>query len=189
MVGNGHLSDNIGELVDGSQFAQPYQLFENQGTGRFRVVEEAGGLGGVRATRGLAGGDFDRDGDVDLVAVNSNDRAEIYQNLSGASAGSWLQVEPVGLGGQGRGVGALLRARTLAEGGAEGETGGATDGAIGQVRQLLTARSYLAQSEQVVHFGLGVSESPSIELLVSWPSGARHQLTGVPANRRLRLFD
>ncbi len=178
MVANGHLNQQVAELTPGSRYEQPHQLFENTGSGRFKLTETAAnGLAGVKVSRALAVADLDRDGDQDLVVVNSNDRAEVYENLAGAESGDWLQVELAPAGSAPGGVGARLLA--AAE----------ESGAKWQLRQLLTARSYLAQSELVAHFGFPPDADAALKLEVRWPAGRQVRIEGLQRNRRIRLVE
>ncbi|HUF78184.1 MAG TPA: ASPIC/UnbV domain-containing protein, partial [Thermoanaerobaculia bacterium] len=146
--------------------------YENLG-GRFREVAGAG-LDAVRVSRGLATGDFDGDGDRDLVIVASNGLAEVYENLGGSAAGGWLAVDLRGRGGNRFGIGARLELETP---GREGS----------QVREVVTGSSYLSQSELAAHFGLGAAESAT--LTVRWPSGRVQRVRDLAADRRVVAYE
>jgi hypothetical protein len=167
-IANGHVSDNASDLDPSSRYAQANQVLENVG-GRFREVPDAG-LAVVRASRGLAAGDLDRDGDVDLVVVDSNAPVELYENV-GRNDGGWLQLDLVSVTSAPHGVGARLT--VLASG-------------RRQVEEVRTAASYLSQSSMVVHFGVGPAEAVE-SLAVSWPSGWRQLFERLPVRRRVRL--
>ncbi|HSL81989.1 MAG TPA: CRTAC1 family protein, partial [Thermoanaerobaculia bacterium] len=174
VVANGHILDNAPLFNPRSRHAQPNQLFENR-RGRFREVDAAGaGMTAVRVSRGLAHGDLDGDGDLDLVIVNQDDLAEVYENLAGAATGGWLLVDLSSAGGgTPHGVGARLEARVPGE------------GQPVQAREVRTGSSYLSQSAMTVHFGLGGAETAT--LTVRWPSGEVRRIEGLPASRRYRI--
>ncbi|MFW6175695.1 MAG: CRTAC1 family protein, partial [Acidobacteriota bacterium] len=167
-VANGHIIHNIERFKDSTTYAQRNQVFENVGRGRFREVTGSG-MDAVRVSRGLAVGDLDGDGDLDVAVNNSNDRAEVYENLSGA--GRWLQVDLAAPEGNRFGIGARV---TL-------EAGGSA-----QWREVRTASSYLSQNALTVHFGLGDAEVVE-NLRVRWPDGAVQVVRGLPADRRVRV--
>jgi hypothetical protein len=173
VVANGHTNDNAAEIRKGSSYRQRNQLFENLGDGRFRE-ETASGMDVVRASRGLACGDLDGDGDLDVAIVNSNEPAEVYENVTGAPGG-WLLVDlagPAGPAGKNRfGIGARL----------EVEAGGKK-----QIREVRTGSSYLSQNALAAHFGVGKSERID-RLTVRRPGTPRtvQVFVNLPANRRL----
>lgn len=168
---NGHVRDNAEQFHAQSHFAQRNQLLENQGN-RFEEAEDVG-LTEVRVSRGLASGDFDLDGDLDVVINNVDDMAESYENLGGSDGGSWLQLDLQGEESNSWGVDARLSL---------------TVGEQQLMREVRTASSFLSQNAMTVHFGLGSAAAPG-QLEVRWPSGKRQQIRGLPANRRVRIYE
>ena len=169
-VANGHIIHNVEAWHRGTTYREPNQIFANLGGGRFQEVHGSG-VDVVRVSRGLAAGDLDGDGDVDLVISNSNDGAEVYENRS-EGQGGWLKVDLFDLRGGNRfAIGARL----------ELEAGGRR-----QVREVRTASSYLSQNASTVVFGVG--ETRLIEALrVRWPGDALQIVRFLPRNRRVRV--
>jgi enediyne biosynthesis protein E4 len=171
-VANGHIIHNIEQVTGKSTYKQRNQVFLNDGGGRFAELEGAG-LDRIASSRGLAAGDLDLDGDLDLVVNNSDDRAEAWENLG--PRGRFLEVALEQAGDANRfGVGARLE--VIAEG--EGPAGGRR-----QVRDVQAGGSYQSTSQLPVLFGLG--EAGRATLRVRWPRGERLELRGVPAERRV----
>ncbi|HVR29115.1 MAG TPA: CRTAC1 family protein [Thermoanaerobaculia bacterium] len=172
VIANGHILDNAAELSPVKEYAQRNQVMENVGGGRFRERTDVG-LDAVRVSRGLATGDFDLDGDLDLVIVSSNQPAEVYENLRGSRSGGWLQVDLEGRRSNRSGIGARLSLR---------------EGGRAQLRERRTASSYLAQNDLAVHFGVGAA--PAVDALeVRWPSGLVQILEGVPVRYRILVVE
>ena len=171
-VANGHVIDNIHLVFSNREHAQTDQLFLNDGTGAFADVSDRAGayFSEKLVGRGTALGDFDRDGDPDILVGTNGQRVVLLENRHGGA--HWLRVRLVGGDGEPRdGQGARL---TL-------EAGGRM-----QVRELWTCRGYASASEGVLHFGLG--EADTVERLkVRWPSGAEDVLEGLRADRELEL--
>jgi hypothetical protein len=164
-IANGHIAHNADEWGTGTSFRQRNQVMENLGDGTFREVADPG-LDVILSSRGMAAADLDLDGDVDLAINNSDDRAELYENVS--AGGHWLAVD---VAGGGANVGAAL---VLSAGGSS------------QRRELRAASSYCSQNGATAHFGLGSSEAVE-NLEVAWPDGKRMRLHSPPIGRRLRV--
>lgn len=170
VIANGHINENPGEYLKGATYAQRNQVFENVGNGKLRE-DKATGMDVVRVSRGLATGDLDGDGDLEVVVGNSNDRPELYENLG--QGGNWLAVELDGSKSNRSGIGARLE---LAAGGKA------------QVRDVRTGSSFASQNALAAHFGLEKAAAAD-RLTVRWPSGKVQVFNQLPADRKVRIAE
>lgn len=138
--------------------------FQNAGDLRFKNVSKAWGFDHESVSSAVAQGDFDGDGNLDLVVVNFEDPVSIYRNR--ASAGHRITVRLNGTKSNRFGLGAVVRIKS-----ASGD----------QVRQMTTTTGFLSSSEPVIHFGLGDDTAISA-LTVEWPSGHRQMFTDLVAD-------
>jgi hypothetical protein len=154
-VVNGHIDDTV-RNVRGVGYAQPPQLFLNDGKGAFRdIASEIGGeFSAPKVGRGLAYGDFDRDGDLDLLMTTNNGPAYLFRNDHGGENKS-IRIRLVGTKSNRDAIGAVVKIYY----------GGAT-----QSRLVRGGSSYLSQSELPVTFGVGKRDKID-RLLLEWPSG------------------
>lgn len=166
-VVNGHIDDTV-RNVNGAGYAQPPQLFLNRGKGAFTdvAVELAGGFNQPKVGRGLAYGDFDRDGDQDLLITTNNGPAYLYRNDQ-TSANYSIRFSLVGTKSNRDAIGASLKIFY---------------GASTQSRMVKGGSSYLSQSELPVTFGLGKLDRID-RLVISWPSGVTEEFKNLAAGR------
>ncbi len=168
LIANGHILDNVHLSFPGLSYEQRNQLLVNDGEGRFTECLDCG-LDIVRVSRGLTSGDLDGDGDLDVIAVNSDDLAEVYENVT-TGAGDFVQLDLSSGGSNTDGIGAIVH----------------VEAGRRQSAPAVTATSYLSQKPLTRHFGLGAAERiDAIE--VTWPDGARQRWSDLPPGRRLRL--
>lgn len=176
-VTNGNVLDNAKFFREAASYEQPKHLYHNLGGGKFREVSTASGPGFATLTvgRGLYAGDFDNDGDLDLLITNNGQRVELLRNDSIRKAGraNALLLRTVGTKSNRDGVGARI---TLTAGGTR------------QIREVKAGSSYLGQNDMRVHFGLGrAARAERIE--VRWPSGVVDVLEDVQANQILTISE
>lgn len=166
-VVNGHIDDLSDPKSPGKSFDQRKLLFENVGR-RFREVASGHGdaLLKKQLSRGAAFGDYDNDGDIDILVSNAGSRPTLLRN-DGGNQSNWLMVQLAGSKSNRDGIGAVL---TL-----ESEFGT-------QTAQVTGGGSYLSASDRRVHFGLG-NLSRTKSLLIRWPSGLIDQLGAIETNR------
>jgi hypothetical protein len=155
-VVNGHIDDTVRNIAGNHGYAQPPHLFLNDGKGAFRDVagQLGGGFAAPKVGRGLAVGDFDRDGDLDLLLTTNQGPAYLYRNDL-ASGNRSLRFRLQGTKSNRDGIGAMVRVTT-------------PDGT--QSRMVKTGSSYLSQSELTVTFGLA-RRNRADRVLIEWPSG------------------
>ena len=167
-VAYGHIYPNIDTLKAGQRYRQPKQVFRNMGGGRFLGIASVlkGDLTRLKSARGTAFGDYDNDGDIDVVAVNLNDRPSLYRNVGG-NKNHWISLRLQGTKSNRDAIGARVQLRA----------GGKT-----QLREIASGGSYLSSNDVRAHFGLG-NETLVESIQVRWPSGETDELTAVEADR------
>jgi hypothetical protein len=165
-VANGHIDETVRNIRGNVGYAQPPQLFLNGGRGTFREVaaEVGGGFEQPKVGRGLAYGDFDRDGDLDLLITTNNGPAYLYRNDQLAVNHS-IRFRLIGTKSNRDGIGATVRA---------------FGGGLVQSRLVKGGSSYLSQSELPVTFGLGKSDQVE-RVVIDWPSGRTEEFKNLSA--------
>src|ERR1035438_1978456 len=138
----------------------PRVVFRNLGDGKFEeLLDGAGpGVAAVHSSRGCAMGDFDNDGDLDIVIVNLNEPPSLLRNDVKGDC-NWIKVKLNGVKSNRSAIGASVLVRY---GGKE------------QVQEVLGQSSFLSVNDKRLHFGLGQEKTAGIE--VRWPSGIRQSL-------------
>lgn len=173
-VANGHIDETVRNIRGNVGYAQPAQMFENLGGGKFRDVagEIGGGFDQPKVGRGLAVGDFDRDGDLDVLLTTNNGSAYLYRNelLNGNRS---IRFKLVGTKSNRDGIGAVVRLF------ADGKQ---------QTRMVRSGSSYLSQSELPVTFGVGKQDKIQ-RVVVEWPSGRTEEYRDVATGKAYQLTE
>ena len=166
-VANGHVYPQVDETSRGGRYAQRNQLFANAGDGAFIAVDGGPGLAVEKSSRGTISGDYDQDGDPDLLVTNIDDSPTLLRN--DGALGHWLVVELEDTGSNRDALGAEVRLTTA------GHT---------QLRTVNGASSYLGHNDIRLYFGVG--QAPRIERVeVVWPSGETTQIIDLPVDQLL----
>ncbi|MDD5034178.1 MAG: CRTAC1 family protein, partial [Methylococcaceae bacterium] len=171
VTANGHIEPAIRAVMPMLSYAQPLQWMRNLGSGRF--ADAGSGFDAFKAPmvgRGLAIGDLDDDGDLDLIATSNNGAPRVLRN--DLTEPHYLRVSLRGLAPNTDAIGA----RILLHG----------EHSI-QQRIVRTGGSYLSQSEMVQTFGLAVGESVR-RLEVRWPDGAVCTISNLAPHRSYRIL-
>jgi hypothetical protein len=145
----------------------PRMVFRNLGGGKFEeLIEEAGpGVAAAHCSRGCAFGDFDNDGDIDILVVNLNEPPSLLRNdVSGGN--HWLKVKLIGVASNRSAIGARVTAHY---------------GGRRQAQEVLSQASFYSANDLRLHFGLGGATQADLE--IRWPNGNRERIAGVAAGR------
>ncbi|MGV3720207.1 MAG: CRTAC1 family protein [Actinomycetota bacterium] len=169
---NGHVHPLIETVDPDAPYKQSRQLFENVGKGRFRDITASAGPGytTLAVGRGLAFGDIDNDGDIDMLANNNGMPAHLLRSEL-KSKSHWMGVQLGRTGCDVRGLGARVTVETAGK---------------KAVRYARTAYSFASANDPRVHFGLG-SEAGPVTITVDWPDGKKSQVKSAAVDRYMTI--
>jgi len=167
-LANGHVYSQIANRKLHLTYKEPRVLYRNLGNGRFEDVSAQAGpaIQTPNLGRGCAFGDFDNDGDVDVVINNLDGPPSLLRN-DGGNKNSWIMVKCVGTRSNRSAIGTRVRV---------------TSGDRSQIDEVMSGGSYYSQNDLRLHFGLGkVTNVDSVE--IAWPSGLKESFKNVPAKQ------
>ena len=163
----GMVYPEVEQKIPDAPYKTPNVVFRNLGGEKFEeLLQEAGpGIAEVHSSRGAAFGDFDNDGDVDILVVNVNEPPSLLRNdVSGRD--HWLKVLLVGTVSNRSAIGAQVVV---------------SYGERKQAQAVLAQSSYLSVNDRRLHFGLGSAITASVE--IRWPNGGHENIADVAADR------
>ena len=174
-VVNGHVYPQIEGAYPGGMYRQRKLVYRNLRDGTFTEVAQALGaaLMEPRASRGAAFGDYDDDGDVDVIVNDLDGPPMLLRNDGGSRAGHWISLKLVGTRSNRNAVGAKVWLKA---------------GGLTQVDEVRSGDSYLSHSDWRLHFGLG-STTQVAEVIIRWPNGTTEKLTNLPIDKVVTVVE
>ena len=174
---NGHIEPEVSRYQQHAPYAQMPSLFRNRGDGTFQDIAKQVGLTRPGVGRGCAYGDYDNDGDLDLL-VSNNGVIEDYGKIwllrnDSTPSYNYLRVRAVGTRSNSDGIGAQVRVKS--------------DNRL-QQQMVRTGSSYCSQSETVLTFGLKKNERVAY-LEIVWPSGEIDRYVELKANQLIEVTE
>jgi hypothetical protein len=172
-VARANVMDNINAANPARRYPEPNSIFRNLGRGKFQNVSATAGTDFQKeaAHRGVAFGDLDNDGRVDMVVSVLNGPAEVFHNIT-ETGNHWILLKLAGTKSNRMGIGAQIKIT-------------AEDGSM-QWNEVTTAVGYASSSDPRVHFGLGKNKKIK-EIEIRWPSGIRQVLHDQEVDRILGI--
>jgi hypothetical protein len=171
---NGHVYPEVREKASESGYRERKVLYHNLGNGKFEDVSLEAGPGILEpvAGRGCALGDFDNDGDLDVVVNCVNEEPQLLR-CDSTLKHNWLKVKTVGTKSNRSGIGARIFCTP--------------EGEHRQMDEVRSGGSYISQSDLRVHFGL--KNAAKADLEIHWPSGIVDKVAGVKANQVVTVVE
>jgi enediyne biosynthesis protein E4 len=174
LICNGHVYPEVEQLKTEAGYAQRKLLYQNLHNGHFADVSfQAGpGISDPSPSRGAAFGDFDNDGDIDVVVNCVNDYPQLLR-CDSKLPHHWIKIRTIGTRSNRSGIGARLTCVTQVAGESKPHR---------QIDEVRSGGGYFSQNDLRVHFGLGKAEKVS-QLEIRWPSGQVDTLKDIQSNQ------
>jgi hypothetical protein len=174
LICNGHVYPEVEQLRTEAGYAQRKLLYRNQRNGHFEDVSlNAGsGISTPSASRGCAFGDFDNDGDIDVVVNTINGKPQLLRCDSHLKH-NWIKVRTIGTKSNRSGIGARLKCITHPPDETKPHQ---------QIDEVRSGGSYISQNDLRIHFGLGQAEKVDL-LEIHWPSGQLDTMKDIKPNQ------
>ena len=169
---NGHAFPEVDSLHLDIHYKDQAILYQNLGAGKFRDISEAAGPGILEkhSSRGLAVGDLDNDGLLEIAINNQNEPPSLLKQVS-RPPGNWILIQLIGTKSNRSGIGAQVKL---------------TAGGRTQIDEVRSGGSYLSQGDLRLHFGIG--DATAVDRIeIRWPSGLRQVVTDQACDRTLQI--
>ena len=177
LIATGNVYPEVEKIFKEYPHRSPRLLYQNLGNGTFREVTAQMGPGilSPKSSRGSAFGDFDNDGDIDVLVMNMNEPPLLlrneYVNKRSAGPNNWLKLKLVGTKSNRSAIGVRVLLRT---------------GSRTQVQEVTSQSSYYSHNDSRLHFGMGQSRKADL-IEIRWPSGQTETLQDILANQILTI--
>ena len=171
---NGHVYPEVGQPNDEQGYRERKVLYHNLGDGKFADVSHDAGPGILEPAsgRGCAFGDFDNDGDLDVLINCVNDLPQLLR-CDSQLKNNWIKVKAIGVKSNRTGIGARIYCTP--------------QGGRRLMDEVRSGGNYFSQSDLRVHFGLGTARLADLE--VHWPSGQVDRIKGAKANQAITVTE
>lgn len=177
IVNNGHVYPTVDDHQWGTSYAQQMLLFHNLKNGKFERIGAAPGSGLATAwcARGMAVGDLDGDGRLEILNNNMDSRPTVLKNVS-VGAGHWLQLQLIG----------DVSRKSPRD--ATGAIVSVTTSKLRQRQDVVSGSNYVSQNDTTLHFGLG-NASTVDRVEIKWPNGSVEAIRIPGVDRKLRVIE
>ena len=174
LIANGHLQDTVEKYDDTTTYPQHNYLLINNGQGHFvnESMKAGSGFQSRKVSRGIATGDYDNDGDLDVLISNANDTLQLLRNDS-ENRGNWILIRTVGTQSNRAGIGARVKIQS---------------GDLTQIDEVRGGSGYLSQNDLRLHFGIGAHERID-RIEVRWPSGVVDVIRDIAPNQIITITE
>ena len=173
-IANGHVFSDVELFNSETTYAQVNHLFRNLGGGVFQEITAHVGLdlSQKAPSRGAAFGDYDNDGDIDILVTNNNGKPQLLRN-DGGNRNNWVKVHIRGTASNRAGIGTRIEVVT---------------GDVSQMAEVKSGSGYLCQNALALHFGLG-SHTVIDKIIATFPSGRVYQMKAVLVNQVIEITE
>ncbi len=174
LIANGHLQDTVEQYDDTTTYPQHNHLLINNGQGHFvnASMKAVSGLQAREVSRGFATGDYDNDGDLDVLISNANDSPQLLRNARG-NQGNWILIRTIGARSNRTGIGTRVKIQT---------------GDLIQIDEVRSGSGYLSQNDLRLHFGIGRHKRID-RIEVRWPSGVVDIIRDLAPNQIITITE
>jgi hypothetical protein len=174
LIVNGHVYPQVEGAFPGGMYGQRKLFYRNLRDGTFAEIGSSiPALASRRVSRGAAFGDYDEDGDVDVIVNELDGAPMLLRNDGGSKAGHWISLKLQGTKSNRNAAGARVELKA---------------GGLTQIDEVHAGDSYISHSDWRLHFGLGAATIVD-EITVRWPAGGVEKLTNVKADQVLKIVE